>query len=83
MEIEGTIEEIIYQNEINGYTVAEFETEEELTTASGYLPFINKGDSLKLQGNFIVHTDYGRYVFFIISFTTTQISSNLVSEITC
>ena len=60
MEIKGQITEIIYQNEINGYTVAEFETEEELTTAVGYLPFINKGDSLKLQGNFIVHTDYGR-----------------------
>lgn len=60
MEIKGQISEIIYQNEINSYTIAEFETEEELTTIVGYLPFINKGDSLKVIGNFINHPEYGR-----------------------
>lgn len=60
LEIKGQISEIIYQNEINSYTIAEFETEEELTVIVGYLPFINKGDSLKLVGNFINHPDYGR-----------------------
>ena len=60
MEIKGQISEIIYQNEINSYTIAEFETEEELTVIVGYLPFINKGDSLKLVGNFVNHPDYGR-----------------------
>ena len=60
MEIKGQISEIIYQNEVNSYTIAEFETEEELTTIVGYLPFINKGDSLKLIGNFVNHPDYGR-----------------------
>ena len=60
MELKGQISEIIYQNEINSYTIAEFETEEELTTIVGYLPFINKGDSLKLVGNFVNHPEYGR-----------------------
>ena len=60
MEIKGQILEIIYQNEINSYTIAEFETDEELTTIVGYLPFINKGDSLKLVGKFVNHPDYGR-----------------------
>lgn len=60
LEIKGQIKELIYQNEINGYTVAEFETKDELTTVVGYLPFINKGDSLKLEGEFIVHQEYGR-----------------------
>ena len=59
MEIEGQIEEIVYQNETNGYTVAEFLVNEELTTVVGYLPFINKGDSLKLIGKYVVHQDYG------------------------
>ena len=59
MEIKGQISEIIYQNEVNSYTVAEFETEDELTTIVGYLPFINKGDSLKLVGNFVNHPEYG------------------------
>ena len=60
MEIKGQISEIIYQNEINSYTIAEFETDEEQTTIVGYLPFINKGDSLKLVGNFVNHPDYGK-----------------------
>ena len=60
MEIKGQISEIIYQNEVNSYTIAEFETDEELTTIVGYLPFINNGDSLKLVGNFVNHPDYGR-----------------------
>ena len=64
MEIKGQISEIIYQNEINSYTIAEFETEEELTTIVGYLPFINKGDSLKLVGSFVNHPDYGRQFKF-------------------
>lgn len=60
LEIKGQIVDLIYQNETNGYTVAEFETSEESTTVVGYLPFINKGDSLKLEGKFVVHQDYGR-----------------------
>ena len=60
MELKGQISEIIYQNEVNSYTIAEFETDEEQTTIVGYLPFISKGDSLKLVGNFVNHPDYGR-----------------------
>ena len=59
MEIVGQITEIIYQNESNCYTVAEFTMENEITTVVGYLPFINKGDSLKLFGKFVTHQDYG------------------------
>ena len=60
MEIKGEIEDIIYQNEINSYTIAVFDTEEEETTIVGYLPFVKKGDCLKLQGNFVEHKEYGR-----------------------
>ena len=59
MEITGQITEIIYQNEINCYTVAEFTMEKEIVTVVGYLPFINQGDSLKLIGKFVTHQDYG------------------------
>ena len=58
-EIEGVLTEIIYQNEINSYTVGIFETEDEQITIVGYLPFINKGDTLKLLGEFVEHKDYG------------------------
>lgn len=60
MEIQGKINDIIYQNEVNSYTVATFETDEEELTAVGYLPFIVPGDTLKLIGKFVTHQDYGK-----------------------
>ena len=59
MELIGEVKEIIYQNEVNSYTVAEFETDEEEITIVGYLPFINVGDTLKLVGKIVTHQDYG------------------------
>ena len=61
MELRGQIEEFIYQNESNSYTIAVFSTEEEqeIVTVVGYLPFIAVGDSLKLQGKMVVHQEYG------------------------
>ena len=59
MEITGEVKDIIYQNEVNSYTVAEFETEEGDITIVGYLPFINVGDTLKLIGKIVTHQDYG------------------------
>ena len=58
-EIEGVLAEIIYQNEVNSYLVGVLETEEEQFTVVGYLPFIRKGDSLKIVGKFVEHKDYG------------------------
>ena len=60
MEIKGEVADIIYQNEINSYTISTFETEDELVTIVGYLPFITSGDTLKLFGKFVEHKDYGR-----------------------
>ena len=60
MEIKGEIKDIIYRNEINSYMIAIIETEEEEITIVGYLPFIEKGDNLKIIGNFVEHPEYGR-----------------------
>ena len=60
MELQGEVTDIIYQNEVNSYTIAVIETvEDEVITCVGYLPFINVGDTLKVVGNFVVHKDYG------------------------
>ncbi len=60
MEIKGEVTDIIYQNEVNSYTIAVFDTEEEETTIVGYLPFVKSGDTLKVEGRFVEHKDYGR-----------------------
>ena len=68
MELEGQLIHIIFRNDTNSYTVAEFETtnNEEIIVV-GYLPFISEGDSLKLAGNIVKHPDYGEQ-FKIITF---------------
>ena len=60
MELIGEIVDIIYKNEVNSYIVANLETETEVFTVVGYLPFINVGDNLKLEGKFVTHQEYGR-----------------------
>lgn len=60
LEIEGQLTHIIFRNDLNSYTVSEFETiEKEEIIIVGYLPFITEGDSLKLTGNIIQHPEYG------------------------
>jgi len=57
--IEGTIEEIIFRNEANGYTVCDIRSGKEIVTAVGYMPFINSGESIKACGRWVNHPDYG------------------------
>jgi len=59
LELIGQVEDIIYKNDINSYTIATFETDDEILTIVGYLPFINSGDSLKIIGKYVTHKDYG------------------------
>jgi len=59
LELIGQVEDIIYKNDINSYTIATFGTDDEILTIVGYLPFINSGDSLKIIGKYVTHKDYG------------------------
>ena len=61
MELSGEVLGIIYQNELNSYTIAEIYSEEteKVETIVGYLPFIAEGDTLKLIGKFVEHKEYG------------------------
>lgn len=58
-EVEGIVEDIIYTNEENGYTVAELLTLDETVTIVGTMPYIYEGESLKVYGYFTTHSDYG------------------------
>ena len=58
-EKQGTIAEVIFRNDKNGYTVAVFETEIEAFTAVGNLPYADVGRSYVLRGEFTEHPTYG------------------------
>lgn len=60
LEIKGELKELIFQNDVNGYTIGVLDTDDEEITVVGYLPFISIGDNLKLIGKYVTHQDYGR-----------------------
>lgn len=60
MEIKGQIEEIVFSNEMNSYTVCNMVVENNIITAVGYLPFLNIGDIIVAQGDFVNHNVYGQ-----------------------
>ncbi|MTI71994.1 MAG: ATP-dependent RecD-like DNA helicase [Firmicutes bacterium] len=58
--VEGTVEEIIFQNESNGYTVAILETSDDVVTIVGIIPILNIGETLKIEGEWERHPNYGQ-----------------------
>jgi exodeoxyribonuclease V alpha subunit len=57
--LEGIIEDIIYKNEANGYTVCEIREGKSSVTAVGYMPFVNAGETVRASGRWVKHPDYG------------------------
>ncbi len=57
--IEGIVEEIIYQNIANGYTVCDIDMEGVFSTAVGIMPGVAPGEGVRLTGRWITHAEYG------------------------
>jgi exodeoxyribonuclease V alpha subunit len=79
MEIKGQIEDIIYSNDANGYTVCNVLYNDNTITAVGYLPFVNIGDVIVANGKFVNHNTYGEQ-FKIDTFEKTMPSSSIEIE---
>lgn len=59
LELCGAVEQIIFRNEKNGYTVLELSVGEELVTAVGSMPWVNEGESVRLLGGWKSHPNFG------------------------
>lgn len=57
--VEGSVCEIIYANYANGYTVCDVECTDKTITATGYMPYVACGDTVRLCGAWVNHPDYG------------------------
>ena len=57
--IKGIIQEVIYRNDDNNYTVVLVEVNKEYITATGRFPIINEGEWVELNGKFILNKKYG------------------------
>lgn len=58
-EIQGSIEDIVFKNEENGYTVAKLKDDKTIITIVGCLPYIIEGQNLKLKGEWAIHPQFG------------------------
>lgn len=57
---EGIIEEIVFRNTENGYTVLSLKPDRgRPLTVVGTLPFLEKGESIRVEGEWTQHRDYG------------------------
>lgn len=61
-EIEGVIENIIFKNEENGYTVAKIKYNKDVISIVGYMPFINVGQRVKITGEWVFHQTFGQQI---------------------
>ncbi len=58
--IAGTVEEIIYNNESNGYTVGIIETDDDVVTFTGLFSSISLGEQIEVEGDWKDHPRYGK-----------------------
>ncbi len=64
MEIQGIVEDIIFRNESNGYTVGKLYTSEGSITFVGTAPFIYKDEPVQMVGEWIYHNKFGEQFQF-------------------
>ena len=69
--VTGYVEHIVFRNNENGYTVFNLEGTDGEVTCVGTFNFINEGELLEIEGEFVTHNVYG---------TQLKVSSYKVKE---
>ncbi len=59
LELEGSVENIVYHNDGNQYTVMELSSGDALVTVVGTFPYISVGEKLRLYGTWTSHATFG------------------------
>lgn len=60
IELRGSVEDITFRNEENGFTVLELNVSGDLETVVGVLPLVAPGETLRLMGHWDFHPSFGR-----------------------
>ena len=74
LQLSGTVEDIVFTNADNGWTVLELDTGGQLETVVGTLPTVQVGEQLRLQGSYTEHPSFGR------QFRATACESSLPTD---
>lgn len=59
LEMTGSVEQVIFRNEKNGYAILEMNSGGELVTAVGVMPWVSAGEELHVLGGWVSNPTYG------------------------
>lgn len=59
IHVEGSVENVVFTNDKNGYCVIDLDADGEMLTVCGDLGVIEEGEILIVEGNYEVHKKYG------------------------
>lgn len=85
-ELQGIVEDIVFQNEDNGYVVAKIKEKSTVVTIVGCIPYIAEGQNLKVVGEWVLHPQFGQQLKVesceeIVPSTTVGIERYLASGV--
>ena len=60
LTLSGSVEDVIYQNDENFYTVAVLDVDGEPVTAVGTMPGLRLGSGARVMGEWVIHPAYGK-----------------------
>lgn len=59
LEMSGSVEDVVFRNDKNGYTILEMNNGQELVTVVGSLPWVSVGEILRVVGRWTKHPTFG------------------------
>ncbi|MEG0641467.1 MAG: ATP-dependent RecD-like DNA helicase [Clostridium sp.] len=59
IDLQGVVDNIVFQSEENGFTIARIKENEKIITVSGCMPQLREGQNLKFEGEWITHPKFG------------------------
>ena len=65
-KVSGVVENVVYKNDSNDYTVFEVvDDENRLFTAVGIIPMVSEGENVTLEGQWTYHKEFGKQFSFV------------------
>ena len=67
-KVKGIIEDVVFHNAENGYTICVIDADGQPVTLTGVIPAANEGEMISAEGKWVTHPTYGRQ-FAVSSYT--------------
>ena len=69
-DFEAVVEETVFRNDENGYSVLQVRVGKARTSAVGVLPSLGTGEHLLIHGDWVEHPVYGKQIKICLLYTS-------------